>query len=153
MPADDEFAIMPVIPLIDMGFYGQFSLGTVKLGAGIRGFSIILINVFWPSVYAELNMWRFTVSAQLGGGLFYLFPIFVFPAPYFLPELSLWYTVSKFGKNDQLRIGAGVMTLFSPESDKKELFRDFSTFSQNTVFYVAIKVSFFFPVMTWKRVL
>jgi len=151
-PADDEITddgirITPIIPLIDAGIYGQFNFGMLGLGAGIRGFSIIVYNVFWPSVYAELNIWRFTLNARIGGGVLYLFPIFLVSAPYFIPELSLWFTLATI-KGSQLRLGLGAISLLSSQRNlNEELFRDMQNFNNNMVGYLALKVSFYSP---WK---
>ena len=135
-PADDELVFLPVFPLVDMGLYGQANYGLLKLGVGVRGVSLILINVFWPSVYAELSIDDFTVNAQIGGGALYLFPIFLLAGPYFVPELSVWYTVSKSKSDDQMRLGIGALSLLSPETVNREFFRDFSN---NVVLYIAFK--------------
>jgi len=139
---EEGIALMPVVPMIDMGFYGQFNLGIVNLGAGIRGFSIIIVNVFFPSVYAEVNLWRFTLNAQVGGGAIYLFPIYMIAGPYFVPELSLWFTIAEFMKNSQVRVGFGALTLLSPETINQEVFRDFSN---NVIYYLGVKAAFNFP--------
>jgi len=135
-PADDAFSLIPVLPLVDMGLYGQVNYGIIKLGVGIRGVSLILINVFWPSLYAELNIQRFTVNAQIGGGALFLFPIFLLAGPYFVPELSVWYTVSKSNSENQMRIGIGALSLLSPQIVNENFFRDFSN---NVVIYLAFK--------------
>jgi len=140
---EDGLSIMPVIPLIDAGIFGQFNFGTVSLGAGVRGLSIIYINVFWPVIYAELNIWRFTMNAQVGGGVFYVFPIFLLAGPYIVPELSLWYTLKTFGKGDQLRLGIGSTTILSSQNLKEDLFREYyDNFHNNFLFYLAFKASF-----------
>jgi hypothetical protein len=149
---DEGFSIMPVIPLIDAGFYGQSTFGLLNLGAGIRGFSIIYINVFMPSLYAELNIWRFSLNAQVGGGALYLFPIWLMAGPYFVPELSMWFNITTLGsKTEQLRIGMGAITLLSPQIAKEEGIRDLSNISNNVIFYVALKAVMLSPWITWKR--
>ena len=142
----DGIALMPVVPLIDLGFYAQFNFGMVNLGAGIRGFSLIIINVFFPSVYAELNLWRFTLNAQVGGGVIYLFPLYMIAGPYIVPELSLWFNVIEFSRNAQVRLGFGALTLLSPETINQEVFRDISN---KIVYYLAAKVAFNFPWVEW----
>ena len=140
---EDGMSIMPLIPLIDAGIFGQFNFGLVNLGAGLRGVSIVVINAFWPSLYAELNLWRFTLNAQIGGGLFYVFPIFLMAGPYFIPELSLWYTVKSFNNGNNLRLGIGCITAISPQSLDGEMFREIYDNSHNNfIFYLAFKASF-----------
>jgi hypothetical protein len=60
-----------VLPLLDLGFYGQLNVGNnLHFGAGLRGFSVILATAFMPTVYAELDLWRFALGVQVGGGFF-----------------------------------------------------------------------------------
>ena len=140
---NDGMAVMPLIPLIDAGFYGQFNFGIVNLGAGLRGASIVVINVFWPSLYAELNLWRFTLNAQIGGGVFYVFPVFLLAGPYFFPELSLWYTFYTLGNGNQLRLGIGAITLVSPQILNENIFLDvYNNFHNNFLFYFGFKTAF-----------
>jgi hypothetical protein len=147
---DEEISVMPVIPLIDAGAYGQFSFGMLNLGAGIRGFSLIYINVLMPSVYAELNIWRFSLNAQVGGGALYLFPIYLVAGPYFVPDLSMWFNIfSSVGKIEKLRIGIGAITLLSPQTIREEIFSDLSKISNNVVFYIALKATFNYPWNKW----
>jgi len=147
---DDQLSEMPIIPLLDLGFYGQFNFGMLSLGAGIRGASLIVVNLFWPSVYAELNLWRFTMNARIGGGALYLFPIVLYAGPYFIPELSLWYTIFTFKNTNKLQVGIGALTLLSPQNINQnlsqELFRDFYN---NVVFYTSFKISFNSSWKTW----
>jgi len=150
---NNSMSMLPILPLFDLGAYGQFSTGFINLGVGIRGFSLIYINVFWPSFYAELNIWRFSLNAQLGGGAFYIFPIYLMTGPYFVPELSLWFKIITFNKADQMRVGVGAISLLSTNGFNKELFQDFSfhNLSNRALFYVALKFTFPYPWMTWKR--
>jgi hypothetical protein len=150
---DAEISVLPVIPMLDLGAYGQFNMGVLNFGAGVRAFSVIFVNVFLPSVYAELNIWRFTFNAQVSGGAFYLFPIYIMAGPYFLPEISLWFTADTFNKTDKLRFGAGAVTLIGSKNVNNELFNRFSAqaFYNYAVFYIAAKVTINSSWMTWKR--
>jgi len=139
---DDGLTVIPLIPLIDAGIFGQLNLGMVNIGAGLRGFSIIIINVFWPSMYAEVNLWRFSLNAQIGGGLLYVFPFILAVGPYFVPELSLWYAITTSGRGNHLRLGFGAISLLSPQIIRDEVF---SYFSNNVVFYFGVKTTFSSP--------
>jgi len=136
-PIDDDVSVMPVIPLIDAGFYGQFNLGIVNFGLGFRAFSIIIFNVFSPSIHAELNLWRLSINAQITGGLLYIFPIYLVAGPYFFPEVSLWYTL--LNKKVQMRIGLGAITLMSPWNVSQEYIEEFYN---KAVFYLGLKMVF-----------
>jgi len=143
---DGDVSVMPVIPLIDAGFYGQFNLGMLHFGMGFRGFSIIIFNVFSPSIYAEVNLWRFSLNAQITGGLLYIFPLYLVAGPYFIPEVSLWYTLNS--RKIQLRIGVGAITLMSPWDVNQEYFEDFYN---KAVFYLGLKVVFPSSWVNWTR--
>ena len=143
---DDDMSVMPVIPLIDAGFYGQFNIGMLNLGLGFRAFSIIVFNVFSPSIYAEFNLWRFSLNAQITGGALYVFPLYLFAGPYFFPELSIWYTLNSH--KNQMRLGVGAITLLSPWIVNLDYVRDFSN---NVIFYAAFKIVFPSSWVKWKR--
>jgi len=148
---DEQLSEIPMIPLLSLGFYGQFNFGMLSLGAGIRGESLIVVNLFWPSVYAELNLWRFTLNARIGGGALYLFPIALYAGPYFIPELSLWFTIFDFKKTNKLQLGFGALTLLSPhnvtESINEDL--DLREFNNNVVLNLSLKISFNSSWKTW----
>ena len=135
----EESNLFPVIPLMDLGFYGQLNLGIFHLGAGLRGMSFLFfLNLFWPSIYTELNLWRFTLNVQVGGGVLYLFPVFFFSAPVIIPELSLWYA---FDRRKRFHAGVGAMALISPKEINEERLRNFGSFRNNVVFYTGFKYS------------
>jgi hypothetical protein len=144
---NDEVSISPIIPLLDAGFYGQYTFGMLNLGVGFRAFSLIVVNVFSPSIYVELNLWRLTLNAQLTGGALYVFPLYLIAGPYFIPEVSLWYTLNSSKKN-QMRLGVGAITLMSPQTVNEEVMRDISN---NVIFYIAFKAVFPSTWMKWKR--
>jgi hypothetical protein len=147
MDNEDEISIFPIIPLIDAGFYGRYTFGMLNLGIGVRAFSLIVVNVFTPSIYAELNLWRLTLNAQLSGGALYVFPIYLITGPYFIPEVSLWYTLNN-SKRNQMRLGVGAISLIYPQTINEELLRDSYT---NAIFYIAFKAVFPSTWMKWKR--
>jgi len=144
---EQDMAVIPVIPLLDMGFFGEFRLGPVNLGVGIRGLSLIVVNVFWPSIYAELNLWRFSLNARIGGGALYVFPVYLIAGPYFVPELSLWFNLVNIKNRVNLQLGTGAVTVLSPELIRDEVFRDFSN---SVAYYLGFKASFDIPWVTWK---
>jgi hypothetical protein len=100
-----------VLPLLDLGFYGQLNAGkNLHFGGGLRGFSLIVATAFMPTVYTELDLWRFTLAAQVGGGFFVGlagFSSFFLLGDIMLPELSLWV---KLGKTRTQRVGVGAFT-------------------------------------------
>ena len=134
------------LPVIDANFSTQFSLGPFHTGLGIRGVSLIYLNVLWPSFYAEMDIWRFTLTAQLGGGAVYVFPIWFFAGPYLVPELSLWFRFMV--DNTQFRVGLGAMTLVSPLHISEAHFQDFHN---KGLFYLACKITVEYPWWPKKR--
>jgi hypothetical protein len=127
-----------VLPLLDLGFYGQLNVGNnLHFGGGLRGFSLIVATAFMPTVYTELDLWRFTLGAQVGGGFFVGlagFTSFFLLGDVVIPELSLWL---KLGKTRTQRVGVGAFTAlgFSQFSDMLPLI------PQNILFYLAYRAT------------
>jgi hypothetical protein len=125
-----------VLPLLDMGFYGQLNVGNnLHFGAGLRGFSVILATAFMPTVYTELDLWRFTLAAQVGGGFFVGlagFSSFFLLGDVMLPELSLWV---KLGKTRTQRVGVGAFTMLGISQFSYML----PLVPQNMLFYLAYR--------------
>jgi hypothetical protein len=106
------------IPFPDAQLSYQFALGPVRLGAGVRVFTLIIESFLYPEVYAELDLKPLVLSAKVGGlgilefglltdvlsaaGLSNLsgFQSIVFP------DLSIAYSV-----NDWFRIAAGLFVI------------------------------------------
>jgi hypothetical protein len=141
---NDSISLLPVIPLNDLAFYVKFNTGIFNTGIGLRGLSFLYINVFWPSLYAELNLWRFSLDAQIGGGALYVFPIFFLTGPYFVPELSLWFNFITYNRADRLSVGFGSLAIVSPDTAKNKSDYDSYVryFTNNAVVYLAIKATF-----------
>lgn len=99
---------IPFIPVPDVGLYFQVPLGFVRLGGGVRALPLFFINFAWPNVFAEINLGRIYIEAQLGGGAvaFYVpgATPWVFTGPLFFPDLSVW--VAPFS-GKRLRFGVG----------------------------------------------
>ena len=148
---DDQLSEIPMFPLLNLGFYGQFNFGMLSLGAGIRGASLIVVNLFWPSVYAELNLWRFSLNARIGGGLLYLFPIVLYAGQYYIPELSLWFTLFDFKNTNKLQFGFGALTILTPRNNNQSISDDLDLheFYNNVVFNLSLKLSFNSSWKSW----
>jgi hypothetical protein len=58
------------IPLPDIQLTYQFPIGPVRLGAGVRVFSVIIENFLYPEAVAELDLSPFVISAGVGGFAF-----------------------------------------------------------------------------------
>jgi hypothetical protein len=106
------------IPFPDAKLSYQFPLGPVRLGAGVRVFSIIIENFLYPELYAELDLDPFVVGLSVGGLAFLEFGLLTSLLQsagvstltgfheVILPDLSVAYKV-----NDWFRIGGGVFML------------------------------------------
>ena len=90
----------------------EWEFGPVGVGAGVRGISLLVINVLWPDVYAELDLGPVAVEAHIGGLAFVGIGLASFSetGQVFVPELSAWY---KLGK--RFRLGAGGVGLYVPD--------------------------------------
>jgi hypothetical protein len=100
-----------ILPLIDAGFYGQMNVGqNLRFGIGFRALSLIVATVTWPTAYAEVDLWRFSFNARVGGGFFAglagFYPFFLL-GDYLIPEASLWFKLSNS------RIGFGALAPLS----------------------------------------
>ena len=100
-----EFGTFPVPEAL---FAYQTSLGPVKIGGGIRVFSLILESIAWPHIYSELSFSPIpiVINAGIGGGGFMMFGIVnsMETANLFIPDMHIAY---KFG--DTFRLGIGAM--------------------------------------------
>jgi hypothetical protein len=147
-----DMVIVPVIPVLDLGFYGDLALGPLHLSAGIRGVSFLFyINLFWPSLQVELDLGKyFAVNARLGGGVFYFVPLYLFTAPLFAPEISFWFTPNS---RHQIRIGVGAISLVTSYEDiySEDMLDGFRGGDSVMVLYAAVKASYNYSWVVWKR--
>jgi hypothetical protein len=140
------------LPLPEFGFYAQFNIGNFHVGPGLHGFSYVVYTGFWPTVYAEYDLMRFTFHAQLGGLLYGILD-FVGVDSYYdergdyvessvpgmkiqvnktlIPEISVWYRFGKF-----FRIGGGWVSIFALSASEKKIF------DVKPQCYIGIKMSF-----------
>ncbi|MCK5154208.1 MAG: hypothetical protein KAQ93_07600 [Spirochaetales bacterium] len=106
-----EFGTFPVPEAL---FAYQTSLGPVKIGGGLRVFSLILESIAWPHIYTELTLSPIpiVINAGIGGGGFMMFGLFndMNTANLFIPDMHIAY---KFG--DTFRLGIGAMGFVGSE--------------------------------------
>lgn len=93
-------------PIPEALFAYQTSLGPVKVGGGIRVFSLILESIAWPQIYTEFDLSPIVIHAGIGGGGFMMFGLYnsIDTASLFIPDMHIAY---KFG--DTFRLGIGAM--------------------------------------------
>ena len=102
-------------PFPEAALHCQLDLGMLKLGLGIRAFTLIMASVAWPNAFAELNFGPLVVEGQIGGGVFaysVLSESGIETGKVFFPDLSAWLAL---GEKRTYRLGGGAMGLFLPE--------------------------------------
>jgi hypothetical protein len=106
----------PFIPLPEAGIYYQGDLGMFKLGIGARAYSVILETILWPNAFAELDLGKVAIEAQIGGGAFLMLgmlPTEFQTGKVFIPDVSAWF---KIGKKGNFRLGGGMIGLYATEA-------------------------------------
>jgi hypothetical protein len=145
---DGGLAMLPILPIGDLGFYGQLVAGPFRLGIGARGFSFLFfVNLFWPAIQAEIDLGsRVTFNAKIGGGLFYLFPLWGAALPMVIPEGGVWFRLNKSNRN-RMQLGLGGLALLSnPNTNSDAGWLDLNNY-KGFVFYFGFKGSFNFDPM------
>jgi hypothetical protein len=86
----------------------QFSFGPINTGVGIKGYSLILESVFWPIIYAEVDLHPIVIHANVGGLGFLYFGLGTggTTSSLIIPDFHIAY---KLGKT--FRLGLGAMAL------------------------------------------
>ncbi|MDR0644458.1 MAG: hypothetical protein LBG05_06045 [Treponema sp.] len=104
----------PILPIGDIGLFGQFNFGKWRIGVGIRDISVLFIfNILYPLAYIEADAGPVTFNFQVGGGVIgamSLFASFYLAGPYILPEASVWLRFS-----NKFRLGGGVLVGITPK--------------------------------------
>lgn len=115
-------------------FLYQFPVGPVKIGAGVRAFSLVLETVAWPNALAEVNLGPVAIDLNLGGGLFFFFGLYnhLSTSSVVIPDLSAYF---KLGKT--FRIGGGGLLFYDLNSSTRTTVVPYSV-------YLAAKFSFTF---------
>ena len=112
----------------------QWEVGPVHIGAGVAGSTLIVLTVFWPDVFAEMELGRFAVEGHLGGLLFGGFGIesFLETGQVLVPQLSGWFRLTK-----RFKVGSGAIGLWFPGGI--EIFPDVSFDGVAFLYYVGCK--------------
>ncbi len=120
----------------DTGAFSQFTflfpeiaahyvidLELLKIGLGVRMFTFIIESVGWPNLFVELNLDPLVLSAEVGGGFYFLFGLFSTAGsmPLAIGDIAAAY---KF--NDWFRAGLGVFSI--AETDQNINFSDSGSF-------------------------
>ncbi len=123
-----------IFPIPEVGLsYRIPVLGFMRVGAGLRAFSIIVQTIAFPNVYAEAKFGPFIVEAQVGGLAFASFgsggTYFETGLNVLVPDISAWIG---FGKDGAVRIGGGVIGLSGTKLD--------STMTIPVIYYAGAKL-------------
>lgn len=121
-----------VFPVPEGNFLYQAPVGPVKLGIGIRAFSLIVESAAWPNAMAEVNLGPVAIDLQVGGGVFLFFGLFsdLTTGAVVIPDLSAYFKLGKI-----FRLGGGGMLFYDP---------NLSSSGVPYVIYLAGKLSFTF---------
>ncbi len=105
------------LPMGEAGY--EWDLGPVSLGAGVRGITLILVNLLWPDIFATLELGPAAIEAHLGGLAFLAVGLINdgTTGQVFIPELSAWF---KLGK--AFRLGGGAIGFYHPDMEGNILF-------------------------------
>ncbi len=105
------------LPMGEAGY--EWELGPVNLGVGVRGITLILVNLLWPDVYAELDLGKVAVEAHLGGLAFMVLGLAndTTTGEVFIPELSAWFKPGR-----RFRLGGGAVGFYHPDMEGNLLF-------------------------------
>jgi hypothetical protein len=103
--------------------------------------------LFWPTLQAEIDIGSFvTFNAKVGGGFFYLFPLWGFALPMVIPEAGIWLRLGKRDDRNRYQLGLGGLSLLATNPGSTG-WVDLSSFNNNFVFYFAFKASFNFDLL------
>jgi hypothetical protein len=114
-----DFFSKYIIPLPEAGAYYFGETGPFRAGVGIRVFTALLVSVWWPNAFAELDFGRFVIAGQLGGGVFGTFGLVndIQSGSVLIPDLSAWLKVGNV-----FRLGGGAVGVMLPEEENAVVF-------------------------------
>jgi len=89
----------------EVGVAYQFDAGPLKMGVGLRGYSLILETLMWPEIYAEFEISRLVLNANVGGLALIYFGLAngAVSGGFVVPDISLGF---KLGKSFRVCVGA-----------------------------------------------
>ena len=115
-----DFGDMAFFTLPMGGAAYEWDLGPVSLGGGIRGISLLVINVIWPDIFATLELGPAVIEAHVGGLAFLGFGLVSFSesGQVFIPELAAWFPL---GKRKIFHLGGGAVGLYLPDFEDEAI--------------------------------
>jgi hypothetical protein len=104
---EEDMYLLPVVPLIGADLYYQTSGEKYRLGFGAKIYSLISASIVIPSIYAEMNLERFSAIAQFGAAPIVIAGFIPFIAlPVADISASAWFKVTK-----RFKIGGSAMLI------------------------------------------
>jgi len=99
-----------ILPIPNLALLLQLDAGPLKLGAGIKAWTALVVSAGYPIAQAEISLGALSIDASLGG---YFFAFYSVPNTFgfetmeiLIPDLSVWLGI---GKKNAFRIGGGAM--------------------------------------------
>jgi hypothetical protein len=98
----------------------EWDLGPASIGGGIRGISLLFINVLWPDIFATIELGPAIIEAHVGGLAFVGLGLVSFSesGQVFIPELSAWFAP---GKRKIFHLGGGAVGLYLPDFEDEAI--------------------------------
>ncbi len=117
----------------DFRAYYQFGDDFIRGGIGVRVPTFIIVSLFWPEAFVELNLHPVVLEASLGGFLFGGFGLGVGSfavQPWVIPDLNASIEIAPW-----FRLGGGVLFL-----------APFNTWNQDFLYIAYVGARFIFVV-------
>jgi hypothetical protein len=105
--------------LPDVRIQWYWEAGPIKLGPGVRLWTLILESVAYPILSVEAEIGPIVLNANVGGGAFLFFGLYndLGTGRVLFPEIS-----AAFKLGESFSIGTGAMILFVPELADEEIY-------------------------------
>jgi hypothetical protein len=101
------------LPIPDLMYNYYFGTDTLKIGPGIRVWSVIVFTGAYPIISAELELDRFIFNANIGGGAFAYTSVAgsgFETGKVFLPEVSAAFRLTSW-----FSLGVSILGVYVPE--------------------------------------
>lgn len=114
--SSDPIEVPAFLPLPFVQLSYSPSIGPINLGVGLKAYTLIILNLAWPTVYAEIDLHPIVLQASVGGGFLFYFGAIgsgVLDTNMVMPELAAFLKLGKTG-----RLGLGAMTFIASENQE-----------------------------------
>jgi hypothetical protein len=96
-------------PFAPLDAHYQFELGSVKIGLGLNALTAVILTIWWPDLYAQVNLGPLAVEGHFGVTCFGSFLGFGMDPTGPVMELSAWLMLGK-----TFRLGGGGIMITAP---------------------------------------